>query len=487
MKSSRLKINSIKVNAFLNMLYNLVNMIFPVITYPYVSRVLSVTGIGRVNFFTSIANYAILLAGLGIPTYGIKAIAKVRENKEKLKSTFYDLLRLNFLSTLIIVIIYFVICLNVKRLYTNIPLAMINGLWIISAPLSIDWLYSGLEQYGYITKRTVLFKVLSLILIFVFVRRKADYIIYAFIIVFANVGSYFCNLFFALKLFSNVKIKGEKHNLLKHIKPTLILFASSLAISVYTNLDMVMLGFIRGNQQVGLYTTSIKVESVLLTAVNAISTALLPRLSFYISQNRIKEFNQILKNSISIISLITFSVSSFFIIASYDCIYILGGKEFTSATFSMQLLMPILVISGFSNITGNQILIPKGDEIYFLYGVTAGALMDFILNLFLMKPLGCVGASISTLIAEMVQATIQIYFARKTLKNNIQFFEILKALSAAILASLMVICLTIDLTTAVFFNFIIKGIIYFATYVILLYIFREKFLTDFINNFIRRI
>lgn len=484
LKENKFVIKNIKVNAILNVIYTLVNMLFPLLTYPYISRILGATNLGKVNFFISVANYAILFASLGLNTYGIRAIAKVRDDKMKLAKTTKELITLNMYITIVVMIIYISLAVLVSKFRSNVPLVVINGIWIITTPLGMNWLYSGLEQYTYITKRTVFFKIVSLILIFVFVRTSSDYTNYAAILVFANVGAYFLNYLNANRIVPKYYKRDLEYK--KHLKPTLILFASALAISVYTNLDMIMLGFIRGDKQVGLYTVAVKAQTVLLSIVNALSTVLLPRLSFYISQKRIKEFNRILRKSIAVILLLTISLSAFFIIVAPECIAILGGKGYEGAILSMQILMPILVISGFSNITGNQILIPQGKDVAFMKAVISGAVVAFLCNLILMEKYGAVGGSIATLIAEMTQMSIQVYYSWKVVHNNFSYQTVIKAVIATVIAvAVTILCNTI-LKIGAFGKIIMDGIIYYFCYILILKLLKEEYFLELVNKILRR-
>lgn len=487
---SKIKINSIKLNVFLNILYTTMNVAFPLITYPYVSRVLAADGIGKVNFFSSIGSYAIMLAGIGIPTYGIRIIAKSRKNISRLREVFLELFNLNVFSTIGITIVYTLSILFIKQFQQNLPLFIANGIWIILAPLSVDWFYSGLEQYAYITKRTIAFKLLSLCLIFLFVRSKSDFIYYAVIIIVANLGSYICNFYYAIRILGRETFRLRKTQLKykKHIKPAFTLFASTLAVSVYLNLDTIMLGFIRGDRQVGLYTTAVKIEMILLTAVNAISSALLPRLSYYISQKRLREFNTILKKSISLIFVITVSISIFLIISARQCILLIAGSDYVDATLSMQLLMPILIISGISNITGNQILIPNGKDTLYLKAVSMGAAVDFFLNLILMKKFGCTGASISTLFAELTQTCIQLNYSKHELRGNVQFNELCKTGIAGILAGTITMAIR-ELIASLelpIIQLIILGIAFFWSYILMLVVMKERYIKDLLRNILGR-
>lgn len=483
---NKLKIRSLKVNASLNVIYTLLNTIFPLITYPYVSRVLQASGMGKVNFFVSVVNYATMLASLGINTYGIRLVANSREDEVQLSKNVLALLKINIISTIFVLLIYTGITFSFKQFYENMPLVIINGVWILSNPFGMEWLYQGLEQYSYITVRNVIFKLMSLILIFVFVRGINDYIIYSAILASATVGPFLINFCYAHTFINFKKFISVRLSLNKHLKPMLTLFGSALAISVYTNLDTIMLGVIRDDREVGIYTLAVKVETVLLMVVNAISSSLLPRLSFYIHEKRYSEFNTVLRYSSSIIFMLTCSLTGFFIIGARDTVLILGGKGFVDATFSMQLLMPILIISGFSNITGNQILIPMKKEKFFMIAVSCGACLDFVLNLWLMKPLGSVGASLATLIAELTQMSIQAFYSKDIIFKNIEWFTFFKIIVSVVVASIIAIFAKSLLSINAFWNLLFDAVVFYACFLIFLVITHEHNTVELIMKLVNR-
>lgn len=467
-----MKIDSIKKNAALNVLYTIINMIFPLITYPYITRVLSTVEIGKVSFFSSISNYAIMIGSLGISTYGIRAVAKTRDNKNEVSKVTSELFLLNIIITFIVILALVAAIPFVNKFSIDPILLFINIIIIVSTPFGLNWLYSGLEQYSYITKRTILFKTFSLVLVFLLVKDHSDYLLYAGLTAFSIVGAYLCNFLYSRKF---VKIYINKSLKLKsHLRPMLLLFASILAVSVYTNLDMIMLGFINGDREVGLYTVATKVKWLLLSAVNAVSAVLLPRLSNYISNKNIDEYNQILKKTVSFIFLITIPLTVYFILEAKDSILFLGGKHYTDAILCMKVLMPILVISGFSNITGNQVLIPQGRDSQFMYALVIGAVVDIILNILLMPKLGCTGAAIATLIAEMMQMLIQYHFCQNDIKGNIEKETLFKTTLAAVIGAINIMLVKKMLDINSFINLCLTAIVYFLSYGINLFILKEK-------------
>ncbi|HGQ1451697.1 TPA: polysaccharide biosynthesis C-terminal domain-containing protein, partial [Streptococcus pneumoniae] len=217
-----------------------------------------------------------------------------------------------------------------------------------------------------------------------------------------------------------------------HLKPMWYLFASLLAVNIYINLDSVMLGIINGNDAVGIYSIASKVKWILLSVVTSVSSVLLPRLSFYSNKYDETKFNNILRKSSTIIFMISIPLTIFFMIKAKESILLLGGEQYIQAVLAMQILMPILIISGFSNITGNQILIPTGNEKYFMRAVSIGAIVNLCLNLLLMPIWGIIGGAIATLCAELVQMIIQFYFSRNKLMGNISLNSIKKVAYSSI-------------------------------------------------------
>ncbi len=481
------KTQSVKINAILNVIYTITNMIFPLITYPYVTRILLSDGMGKVSFFTSVSNYAVMIGSLGLGTYGIRAIAKVRDDKKELSKVTSELLIINTVITCIVVGLLAVSVFFVEKFASEPILFIINLIIILASAFGLNWFYSGLEQYAYITKRTIAFKAISLVLVFLLVKSKSDYPIYAAITAFSSVGAYFCNLIHS-KRFFHFYISKE-FNYKRHFKPMILLFGSILAVSVYTNLDTIMLGFINGDVEVGLYSVASKSKWILLSAVNAVSAVLLPRLSNYLSQNDTEKYNQTLRKSISFVFVITIPISIFFISEAADTIGILGGPDYTGAILGMQFLMPILIISGFSNVTGNQVLIPHGKDSQFLKAVSTGAIVDIILNAALMPSLGCTGAAIATLVAEFVQMSIQFVYSKADIIRNIHIRTIINAVVGSGIACAVTITIRSFIGFNVLISFIITGGVFFLVYGIVLIVLKEAYameLLGFVGKMFKR-
>lgn len=469
-----MKIHSVKYNAIYNIIYTLSNIVFPLITFPYVSRILMATGNGKVNFFSSIATYGTTVASLGISTYGIRAVAKVRDDKNKLSKLTSELLIINSIGTFLVIGTLIASFAFVNKFQNELGLFVVTCLTILMSTIGMNWLYSGLEQYDYITRRSILFKFISLVLVFIFVRTKKDYLNYSIIMAFSTVGSYVLNFIYARK-FINYKFNIFNMNLKKHMQPTLLLFSSILAVSIYTNLDTVMLGFYSGDRAVGLYTVAVKVKWLLLMLINALSAVLLPRLSKHVEENNLDTFRDIIKQSSDIIFFVSIPLTIFFMVTALDTIKLIGGSDYVSAAVCMQILMPILVISGFSNITGNQILIPFGKDKAFLYAVSTGALLNVIINIIILPKYGANGAAVATLIAEVSQMLIQSYFCRDVIKSAISLRSFMHYLSASVVAGFFILIMNMFYNSNPILNLLVYSIIFGCIYVTYLCLIRDRF------------
>lgn len=461
--------NSIKKNAIMNILYSMLNVVFPLITFPYVSRMLSTSGMGVYSFFSSFASYMIIVAAVGISTYGIRCVAVKRKDRDELSKVVCELLMLNLIVTVALIaglgLLYFV----VPQFYSNTVVFALYMIYILSAPFALEWFFAGVEQYDYITKRSFAFKIISLILIFIMVKSADDFIDYIVIMVFSYVISNIVNFCFALRFIKlkTVAIKGLK----KHIKPMLILFASSLAINVYTNLDATMLGFISDNTQVAYYAMAVKIKSILLMVVNSLSAVLLPRLSYYIDNGNTVQYQNILKKSVVLVLMMVLPITTFCMVRSEACVVLLGGEQYSQAAVLLTLIMPVLIFSGISNITGNQILLPHNKEKYFMRAVVVGALADLILNIMFISEYGALGAVIATLMAEFIQMSIQIYYSRKIVNYIVDVKGVCQIAGATVTALILLGIMRIigiDTGGNLVLNLIIDGIVYFASYVLIL-------------------
>lgn len=476
-----LRQHSIKYNFVMNILLTSSTIIFPLLTFPYVSRVLNPYGTGKVAFASSVVTYFSMIAQLGIPTYGIRESAKLRDDKKELTCFVQEILIINVITCSIVYILFLYVLFNVPRLNEDKVLLFIMSSTIVFNTIGLEWLYKGLEQYGYITGRTIFLKILALIGMFAFVNSNDDIVAYGALTILANVGSNIFNFIHSRKYVDYGKV--EVRNLRRHLKPIFIFFSMSIATTVYTNLDNLMLGFLRDDVEVGYYNAAIKIKSALVSFVASLGTVLLPKASHFISQKQEKQFDIIARKSLSFTILLAIPMVLFFSMFSEQCILIIAGSEYIYSISTLCILMPTILLIGLTNVIGMQILIPLGREKIVLYSVAAGAVIDFIINLIMIPAHGTLGAAWGTTIAELTVFIIQWWNYREKLNSmfrSIEVWKILIALIAGGMSSFWIRFLSINNIFILLFSAFIFG----GIYLVILYLLKESLIYQLIQEFL---
>lgn len=473
---------SLTTNFIMNTFLTISSFIFPLITFPYVSRILLPVGIGKISFATSIVTYFSMLAQLGIPTYGIRACARIRDNSEELTSTVHELFVINLIMSLFSYIIFFLVVLVTPKLWQERFLFFVISSTIFFNLIGMEWLYKALEQYTYITIRSVFFKFVAIIAMFLLVHEQSDYILYSAISIFAASASGILNFFNVHKLIA--KKRNHPYNLHRHMKPVLIFFAMSCATTVYTNLDTIMLGFLQSDIEVGLYNAAVKVKTILLGFVTSLGTVLLPRVSYYLENNMVEEFRRIAAKAMHFVFLLAGPLCIYFIIFAEESILFLAGSAYSGAVLSMQIIMPTLILVGLTNIMGIQMLVPMGKEIYVLYSEIVGACLDLILNMILIPFYGAAGAAIGTLVAETAVLLIQFYFLKTEVWET--YREICSGtLAGAVLAGVLASIWMKYMNWRPFFLLLVSSVSFFGIYFIFLLIRRDTVMIGILDRILK--
>ncbi len=472
------KIHSVQYNFIMNFLLTATNFIFPLVTFPYVSRILLAEGTGAVSFATSVANYFAMVACLGIPTYGIRACAKVRDNKAELTKTAHEIFIINAVMTAVSVLTFVLSIYLVPQFREEKMLFYINGIGILLNLFGMNWLYQALEQYDYITVRSVAAKVISVVLMFALVHQKSDYVIYGAIGVFAAAGSNVLNLIRARRYISFRPQRGYQFR--QHIKPILTLFAQSVVVSIYTNLDTVMLGFMRGNSEVGLYTTAVKVKTILLSLVSSLGSVLLPRMSHIVKQGDREQFNNLTKKALDVTLLMAVPLSIYFCMYARDSVLLLAGEGFLGAVLAMQIITIALIPNGLTGVLGIQVLTSLEKEKYVLYSVIVGAVADLVLNLIFIPAYGAAGAALATMIAEFLVLFVQLYYTRKIVGSMLRrlraSFYALAAGAGAVVSWLVMGVVSVNTP---FVSLCISATLFFGAYGVVLLVCKEPLLMQY--------
>lgn len=478
------KYKSVKFNFVMNFILTISNFIFPLITFPYASRILGAQGIGTVTFATSVITYFSMFGMLGIPTYGIRTCAKVRNDKKKLTKTVQEILLLNITVMIVSMILLLISVLIIDKLAVQKFLYLIMSISLIFNVLGVDWLYKALEKYSYITIRSIIFKFISLILLFLFVKKPDDYVTYGAITMFAAVGSNALNFYnlrklIDIKLSSNLDVK-------QHIKPIMTFFMLTVSTTIYVNVDTTMLGFIKGDTEVGFYTAAVKIKQILVSVVTSLGAVLLPRLAFYYSQNKLQEFRALVKQAMSFVLTLSIPLVVYFILYAKESIVFLSGENFIQAVFPMQLILPSVIFIGMSNLMGIQILVPTGRERFVVHSTILGAIVDVAINIFTIPLFGASGAAIAGSIAEFSVMMIQIYILRDLILPMIKNIKLWKITLAIILSSALTTYCVGALNLSNFLVLLSSGILYFSIYLLILIILKDDFILSTLKSIKRR-
>lgn len=474
-----LKLKSIKLNFFMNALLTMSSFVFPIISFPYVSRVLLPIGTGRVSLATSFIAYFALFSQLGIPTYGVRACAKVRDNREELTRTVHELLFINILLSVITYMVLFTAILCVPKLQQEKSLYVIISSQIILSAIGMEWMYKGLEQYTYITIRSLIFKIIALLLMFTLIKEQKDYVVYGGLTIFAASASNVMNLVNAHRYISFRPIGG--YHPLRHLNAVAVFFAMACATTIYTNLDTVMLGFIRNYEDVGYYNAAVKVKTVLVSVITSLGVVLLPRASYYLEHGFKEEFFKISKKAYNFVLLISIPLAVYFLLFAKQGILLLSGNAYLNAVVPMKIIMPTLVFIGITNIWGIQMLIPLGREKTVLYSEIAGAVVDLILNVIMIPRFAAAGAAFGTLCAEAVVMIVQFGEIKNIVAEDffrIKWNEILAAIGFAILVSFWVPCVF----AGSFIILAVSAFLFFGCYGIILLLKKEPLVLEIVDT-----
>ena len=482
------KIHSIKYNFIMNVILKISGFIFPLVTFPYVTRVLGAGPNGKIGFAASVVSYFALLASLGIPSYGVRKCAEVRDNERELAKTVKELLIINSVCLIISYSLFVACVLFIQKFRENAILMFISSLTIVFSTFGVEWFYQAIEQYNYITVRNIIFKIVGILMMFVFVRKETDYIVYAGINVFATVGSNILNTI-RLRKFVNIFNAGEiEIEIKKHLFPIFMLFSYNATTTIFTNLDQVMLGFMVNDTTVGYYNASIKMKNVLTSAITALGAVMLPRVSYYLKQGKKEEFEGLITKSFNFIFVSAIPISMFFILKSGPIITFIAGEQYGPSVDIMKYLAPAIVFIGASSVTAWQLLIPLGKEKYTVVGAIVGAITDLILNFLLIPIYAGVGAAVGTVVAEFGVLITHLFVLKNVIKKTLNITEFVKCAIGTICATLFIVIIDcyIDYGSP-FIECVISTAVYFILYALVLLFAKEQLLWNIKNNVVDRV
>lgn len=411
---------SLVKNSIFNMAYKGFTALFPLVTTTYISRVLLPEGVGKVAYANTIVAYFVLIASLGLPSYGVKAIAQNDDTKEQRSRTFFELFFINLVATLLCIVAYFWFVNTFAHFADRRALFNVMGLMLILNIFNIDWFYQGIEEYSYIATRSFVVKILSFVLMLIFVKEREDYLIYALILCIATAGNNLLNAVQLRKYITTSVLLSRKNDAVAvrfdmrhHMRPVLILLASTIATEIYTMLDTLMLEYYHGESCVGYYSNAVKIVRMTYTVVIALVAVFYPRISMYYKQKNQVECNALLGKGTKIMLLLGLPCTVGLILTAEHVVPLLFGEAFMPTVSTLQILSVLVLIFSIAYFLGHIVLTATGMERMILRATIAGAVINAVVNLLLIPGMRQDGAAIASVLSEAAVTAILLWYARK--------------------------------------------------------------------------
>ena len=396
-------------------------MLFPLLTFPYVCRILLPAQIGQVNFYNSIIGYISLFTCLGIPMYAVREVARERDDIVQMNRTTIEVLLLHTLLTLIGYVAVVILCLTVPQIKENIPLFLILSITLIFTVIGCDWFYNGIEDFKYITIRGIVVKSISVILLFLLVKSKEDLLWYGVYCVVGSIGGNVFNFIRLRKYIHKENIIFAQLHIFRHLKPAIKVFSFNVVISVYLQLNPVLLGFMKDTIAVAYFTAATKLMMMVTKISSSLGTVLMPRASHLVSEGKKEEFEKLIQKSYDFTLALTIPLVIGLICMAPYIVRVFCGSQYEDAIITSQIIAPITLVVGLSNIMGMQVLYPIGKINTVVKCTIYGAITNVILNLALIPFLSFNGTAIAYLGAE-VATTLSMYITAKQ-DMPIKFFK----------------------------------------------------------------
>lgn len=404
---------SIKKNFVYNSFLSVSNYLISLVLYPYCARVLGVERMGTVNFVQNIVAYFLLLASFGLTTLGVREIAKSRETGQ-LSSVFNNLFSLNLLFTFVSVTIYTILIFLVPRFHAEIDVFTIGIAEIFFTTVCVDWLFKGLEDFKFITLRSIIIKIIYIVLVLLFVKNSDDYVLFYALTVTSTIVTSIVNISYARKTIDICLFRGI--HLWNYFKGACTIGLYALMASMYTTFNVAFLGFMKDDTQVGLYTTSLKLYTIILGFITAFSTVMLPRMSSLATGSNTDDYKRLLCMSFELLFAISLPIIIFLLVYADECIYLLAGGEFLPASNMSRIVIPLIFFVGIAQILTFQILIPKNLEKISFISAVIGAFVGIILNILLVPKYAGIGTCISLAITEI---TVTVFLCAMCIRKNL--------------------------------------------------------------------
>lgn len=466
-------------NAIFNIIYKILNVIFPLISATYVARVILPSGVGSVSYAQNIVSYFTMLAALGIPTYGVRKISQCRDSQIETNKAFSELMIINGIATTICLITYgFLI---IRMFEHNLNIYIICGLLIVFNYINVDWFYQGKEEYVYIAVRSSIIKGVSILLLLLLVRAPKDYIIYALITTIATGGNYVFNIVHIRKY---VSFTLKELNLKQHMKPILYMVVCVIAAEFYSKIDITMLGGEYDSDIVGYYSNAQKLINLVTSLPTAITTIFLPRLSYYYNNDR-KKYTQFLNLGFKILCLLSVPSCVGLVIVADSLVPVLFGTAFMPAVSTARTLAPLILIKSFGDLLCYQVIISSGNEKRLLKSYFGAAVANVVLNALLIPQMAQNGAALASVTSELLlNATLFLGISSKIIKLKVNK-RFVCSIAVGTMAMVLSVFLIGRLITNVYVCLIVQVIVGILAYLSINLVMKNEMICTLGNKVIR--
>ena len=400
-------------NYLYNLSYQILIIILPIITVPYVTRIFTSEDLGNYGFYNSIVSYFSLFAMLGIGIYGTKQIATARD----VSSTFWNIYVIQVAASILSLLVYIIVIYSIPQMSGIIPLIL--GITLFSKMIDISWLFAGKEDFKKIILRNAMVKVAGVISIFTFIKSREDLYLYIFLIVIFDFLGQFVMWIPAKKFIKRPSF--DTKIIKKNLHPIVLLFLPQVAISLYVVLDRTLLGLLGSYSDVGIYEQGQKLTSILLTVVSSLGAVMLPRVANLLSERKKKEAQNMVRFSFILYNLIIFPMIFGLIAINEVFVKLFLGQNFQDVKYVLYIIVFNIMFIGWTNILGYQVLVVRNKNKEFMLSTTIPAFVSVAVNIAVIPFFGYIGASITAVIVELLAFTIQWYYCRNIINKNLLF------------------------------------------------------------------
>jgi O-antigen/teichoic acid export membrane protein len=436
-------------------------------------------GIGKVQFILSFTQYFALVAALGIPIYGLRIIAQSTHDFKLMYKNLSEILYIHVVCSIVITVVYLITIVSFSFFNNDRSLYFLSGLIILMGFTSIDWYFTGIENFKLIAIRSVSIKVISLICLYLFVKQRADYNIYLIISLFAILGNNIINII-SIRHHITFSYKGTK----RHLKPLMYTFGTTMATSMYTMLDIILIGFFADEKSVGLYSASVKLTKISIPFIISSATVLLPRISKFFGANDFESLKIVLNKSFSYIIIAAVPICAGLLFLSPELIRIFSGPQFNDAVLTMEILSPLGLIIGLGYFWGFQILVPAGKEKELLISVILGMVVNLSMNCIMIPLYKQNGAAIANVVSELVVTLSYMFFCFKVIPFKIGHWPLLFNLLAVVpFIAIVLFCRYFNLN--VYYTLLISSFSFIISYFLIqVKMFKNSVVNELVTNYL---